>query len=180
MEVAHRPFRLHCRPRLTLFGQRFVASLSDNADIVEIDIRMTRDQQFVLFHDSALDCRTDGSGWVSAHDLADLRHLDAGYGYTADGGSTFPLRGKGVGWIPTLTYVLSHFPEARFLVQIKDGDPMVAEPLVMQLDALQPQPWTRITGSPRLLDRLKRLKPGADVWSVRSVRQCLVGYVKTG
>jgi len=158
------------------------AALSARADIVEIDIRMTRDQRFVLFHDNALDCRTDGSGPLSQHDLADLRQLDAGYGYTADNGITYPLRGKGVGLIPGLTEVLRRFPNANFLIQIKDGNPAVAAPLMRELDALSIQPWTRITffGSPATLRRLKRLKPVADIWSARDARQCGVGYLETG
>ena len=31
-----------------------------------------------------------------------LRTLDIGYGHTADGGKTFPFRGKGVGLMPSL------------------------------------------------------------------------------
>jgi glycerophosphoryl diester phosphodiesterase len=157
------------------------AALADGADVVEIDIRMTHDQQFVLFHDNALDCRTEGSGPVSDHNLADLRNLDAGYGYTADGGATFPLRGKGVGLIPSLPEVLHQFPGARFLVQIKD-DAAVAAPLIAILDAQEPPPWTRLTffGSTGALRRLKQLKPSADTWSARAVQQCGLGYLETG
>lgn len=157
------------------------AALVDGADIVEMDIRMTHDKQFVLFHDNALDCRTEGSGPVSDHNLADLRNLDAGYGYTADGGATFPLRGKGVGLIPSLPEVLQQFPGARFLVQIKDGA-AVAAPLIATLDAQQPSPWTRLTffGSIGALRRLKQLKPIADTWSARAVRQCGLRYLETG
>ena len=142
---------------------------------------MTRDEQFVLFHDNALDCRTDGSGRVSDHVLADLQTLDAGYGYTADGGATFPLRGKGVGLIPSLAEVLSQFPRTRFLVQIKDGAAVTA-PLIAMLDAQQPAPWGRLTffGSPGALRRLQKLKPGADTWSAHAVQQCGVGYLETG
>jgi hypothetical protein len=31
------------------------------------------------------------------HSIDELRQLDAGFGYTADHGRTFPFRGKGVG-----------------------------------------------------------------------------------
>lgn len=158
------------------------AALSAEADIVEIDIRLTRDGRFVLFHDNALDCRTDGSGPVLQHDLADLHRLDAGYGYTADNGVTYPLRGKGVGLIPGLTEVLLRFPDAKFLIQIKDGDPAVATPLIKELDDLPTPPWTRLTffGSPAALHRLKRLKPSADTWSARAAKECGIGYLETG
>jgi len=35
------------------------------ADVVEIDVRQTKDDQFVLFHDYSLDCRTDAVGPVA-------------------------------------------------------------------------------------------------------------------
>ena len=103
------------------------AALAAEADIVEIDVRITKDHQFVLFHDYGLDCRTDGSGLISEHSLAELHDIDVGYGYTADGGRTFPIRGKGVGMMPTLASVLQTFPHTQFLIQIKDSDEVVAE-----------------------------------------------------
>ena len=66
-------------------------------------------------------CRTDGSGRVSEHSVFELKTLDVGYGYTADDGKSFPLRGKGIGLMPTLAEVLQKYPHQRFLVQIKDG-----------------------------------------------------------
>src|SRR5579871_5865423 len=49
------------------------AAIAANADVVEIDIRMTRDHQFILLHDAGLECRTDGSGRVSEHCSATIR-----------------------------------------------------------------------------------------------------------
>ncbi|GEM_PF-5308704 len=51
-----------------------------------------------------------------------LRALDIGYGYTADGGKTFPFRGKGINLMPTLDEVLNHFPDRSFLIHIKSDD----------------------------------------------------------
>ena len=80
-------------------------------------------RHFVVFHDWTLDCRTDGTGVTREHSLAELKALDIGYGYTADGGKTFPFRGKGVGLMPTLDEVLAAFPDRRFLINIKSDDP---------------------------------------------------------
>ncbi len=44
----------------------------------------------------------------------ELQALDIGYGYTADGGKTFPFRGKGINLMPTLDEVLNHFPDRSF------------------------------------------------------------------
>ena len=69
------------------------AAFAAGADIVELDVHPTTDGQIAVFHDWTLDCRTDGHGVTRDHSLADLKKLDVGYGYTADGAKTFPLRG---------------------------------------------------------------------------------------
>ena len=51
-----------------------------------------------------------------------LQALDIGYGYTADGGKTFPFRGQGINLMPTLDEVLNHFPNRSFLIHIKSDD----------------------------------------------------------
>ena len=89
------------------------------ADVVELDIHLTPDGQFAVFHDWTLDCRTDGSGVTEKTPMAVLRGLDIGHGYTADGGATFPFRGSGIGQMPTLEEVLRRFPEGRFLINFK-------------------------------------------------------------
>lgn len=98
------------------------AAFGLGADVVEVDVKLTKDRQFVLFHDNALECRTDGIGWVSEHTLAELKTLDVGFGYSADDGESFPLRGKGVGLMPSLEEALKANPCSWFLIQIKDGD----------------------------------------------------------
>src|SRR6476619_2769434 len=87
------------------------ASFLAGADIVEFDVHPTTDGQFAVFHDWTLDCRTDGKGVTREHAMAALRQLDIGYGYTADGGRTFPFRGKGGGLMPSLDEVLATFPD---------------------------------------------------------------------
>ena len=93
------------------------------ADIVEFDIHPTTDGHFAVFHDWTVDCRTEGRGVTREHTLAQLKALDVGYGYTADGGKTFPFRGRGVGLMPSLDEVLDAFPGRRFLINIKSNDP---------------------------------------------------------
>jgi glycerophosphoryl diester phosphodiesterase len=69
------------------------ASFKAGADIVEFDVHPTTDGHFAVFHDWTLDCRTNGKGVTREHSLQELKTLDIGYGYTADGGKTFPFRG---------------------------------------------------------------------------------------
>ena len=48
------------------------------ADGVELDVRVTRDGQLVVFHDRALDRTSDGHGLVNNFNLAEIRSLDVG------------------------------------------------------------------------------------------------------
>ena len=98
------------------------AAFAAGADAVELDIHRTADDQLIVFHDWTLDCRTNGTGVTNQQTVADLQRLDIGYGYTADGGRTFPLRGQGVGQMPTLPEVLTAFPDQQFIIHDKDGD----------------------------------------------------------
>jgi glycerophosphoryl diester phosphodiesterase len=110
------------------------AAFDYGATIVEIDIRPTKDKKLVVFHDYGLECRTNGKGKVWENSLDDLRKLDIGYGYTYDGGRTYPFRGKGIGKIKTLDEVLSRFPNKRFLIDNKnDKDIEVAQLIVDSL-----------------------------------------------
>src|SRR5690606_7213976 len=86
------------------------ASFDAGADIVEIDVHPTTDGQFAVFHDWTLECRTNGQGVTREHSMAQLKQLDIGFGYTHDGGKTYPLRGTGIGMMPSLAEVLDAFP----------------------------------------------------------------------
>jgi glycerophosphoryl diester phosphodiesterase len=149
---------------------------------VEIDIRGTRDHQFVLFHDDGLACRTDGTGRVSEHSVSELKILDVGYGYTADEGKTFPLRGKGVGLMPTLAEVLQRYPGRQFLIQVKDSGRGVADSLAAYLRANQIEISDGLTffGAAAPLRRLHETVPQVRTWSARSAEDCLSGYLATG
>ena len=90
------------------------------ADMVEIDIHPTIDNQLVVFHDWTIDCRTEGKGITHEQSLQTLKKLDIGYGYTADNGKTYPFRGKFVGMMPTFDEVRKEFPDKKFLIDQKD------------------------------------------------------------
>lgn len=89
------------------------------SDLIELDVQPTRDGEVVVFHDATLDRTTDGRGPVVEHDLDQIRTLDAGYRFTADG-QNFPFRGRGIG-VSTLKEVLEAFPGVRINIEIKDG-----------------------------------------------------------
>ncbi|MBX4891996.1 glycerophosphodiester phosphodiesterase family protein [Rhizobium bangladeshense] len=158
------------------------AGFAAGADIVEIDVHPTTDGEFAVFHDWTLDCRTDGHGVTREHSMADMRTLDIGYGYTADGGKTFPFRGRGIGMMPTLAQVLSTFPDRRFLINIKSRDPSEGEKLAALLNGLAATRRAGIIvyGGDEPIDVLDRLTPDIKTASRKSLKSCLFDYIAYG
>jgi glycerophosphoryl diester phosphodiesterase len=110
------------RPENTLVAFRH--ALQTGCDVVETDLRLTRDGEIVAVHDDEVARTTDGSGRVEARTLAELRRLDAGYWFSLDG-STYPFRGQGIG-IPTLGEVLALAPDLCVNVELKSRGPRLA------------------------------------------------------
>lgn len=104
----------------------FERALAMKVDVLETDLRATSDNHLVLIHDSTVDRTTDGRGAVSSFTLEELKRLDAGYTWTADGRS-FPFRGRGL-TVPTLEEILTTFPHARLNVDIKQERPSIVKP----------------------------------------------------
>ncbi|MDO1558066.1 glycerophosphodiester phosphodiesterase family protein [Brevundimonas sp. 2R-24] len=152
------------------------------ADVVEIDIHPTTDGEFAVFHDWTLDCRTNGQGVTREQTMAYLKTLDAGYGYTADGGRTYPLRGTGVGAIPTLAEVLEAFPDRRFQINIKSNDPSETDRLAAYFLARPHLRAERVSffGGDRPIRRLREVEPRLAAASKGQMKACLKDYMLTG
>ncbi|MGH7561432.1 MAG: glycerophosphodiester phosphodiesterase [Gemmatimonadales bacterium] len=93
-------------------------AVSQGADALELDVRLSADGVPVVIHDAALERTTDRRGEVRTLTLAELQAADAGYHFTPDGGRSYPWRGLGVR-IPTLAEVLERFPDTPMLVELK-------------------------------------------------------------
>jgi len=159
------------------------AAFAAGADMVEIDIHPTTDGEIAVFHDWTLDCGTEGTGVTRTHPMSYLKTLDVGYGYTADGGKTFPLRGRGIGLMPTLAEVLTAFPDKRFLINFKSGpEDRDAELLAAYLKRLPQAHPERLMvyGHHSQVDRLRKLMPVIRGFSKRRAKHCLKGYVMWG
>jgi len=138
--VPHRPFLQGPRP--LAFAHRggsllwpentmvaFGGAVEMGYRYLETDLHATRDGALVLIHDDTLERTTDGSGFVWHHTLAELKHFDAGYHFSPDGGRTYPYRGQGV-TVPTLEEVLDTLPDVRVNFEIKQQEPPVVGAVV--------------------------------------------------
>jgi len=152
------------------------------ADMVEIDVHPTTDGEFAVFHDWTIDCRTNGKGVTREQSMAYLKTLDVGWGYTADGGKTFPLRGKGVGLMPTFDEVLRAFPDKRFVVNVKSNDPREGKLLHAYFAARPHARPERLVfyGGWRPIERYKALAPSARVFTKQQMKRCMKDYLLTG
>lgn len=56
----------------------FRGALEMQAEMIELDVMLSKDGVPVVFHDAKLNHHTDGSGPVNAYTLAELKKLDAG------------------------------------------------------------------------------------------------------
>jgi glycerophosphoryl diester phosphodiesterase len=118
---AHRGDAAHF-PENTL--PSFQSAIEIGADVIETDVQRSKDGHFMIFHDDTIDRVTESRGRIGDYTLQELKRLDAGYRYSADGQS-FPFRGKKI-TIPSLEEALREFPQQRFNVDLKAAAPSQA------------------------------------------------------
>lgn len=87
--IGHRGIAAHA-PENTLSS--FLLCKSQGVQWVEFDVRLTQDNEIILFHDDTLDRTTNGQGWVHEQTLNYLRTLDAGSWFSSKfAGEPIPL-----------------------------------------------------------------------------------------
>ena len=158
------------------------AAFGFGADTVEIDVQRTADDRFAVFHDWTLDCRTEASGRPRDRTLSELQKLDVGYGYTPDGGRTWPFRGKGVGMMPSLEQVLTVFSDHDFIIDIKSNDlsegKLLAERLAVLSEVRAGQ--VSVYGGPLPVEWIRERLPGIRTMSRPRLKSCLLRYIALG
>jgi glycerophosphoryl diester phosphodiesterase len=156
--IAHRGDSAH-RPENTLAS--FASALELGAELVELDVQLTRDGHVVVIHDPTLDRTTTGRGPVRESTLAEIRALSAGY--PEKFGSVFA--GERV---PTLAEVLHLLRgRAKALVEIKheavserdDDGGLEARAVAETRKTAEPQGVAFLSFARRALVRCRRLAP---------------------
>jgi len=91
----------------------FEKAIELGADVIELDLHLTRDGELVVIHDDTLDRTTDGRGSVHGRSLQELRRLDAGRWFE---------EGFAGQRIPTLAEVLDCFAgKVPLALEVKAG-----------------------------------------------------------
>ena len=78
VSIAHRGAVVPEYPENTLYS--FRKAIEFGSEVVEIDLRSSKDDEIVILHDSTLDRTTNGTGPVTDYTLFELKKLDAGLG----------------------------------------------------------------------------------------------------
>ena len=101
--IAHRGASLYA-PENTL--PAFELAIQQSADAIELDVKLSLDQEVIVIHDQTVDRTTDGLGRVDRLPLGDILQLDAGASFGERFGGTR---------IPTLREVFETFGQQTLI-----------------------------------------------------------------
>ena len=125
-------------PSNTLYA--FKRSVKAGADMLELDVGVTKDRKVVVSHDTTLNRTTNGRGTIESRTLAQIRRLDGAFWFAkgadayshARKRSAYKLRGIATGKrrpprgyrrtdfrVPTLKQVMKAFPSTPINIEIK-------------------------------------------------------------
>ncbi|HUT80388.1 MAG TPA: glycerophosphodiester phosphodiesterase [Candidatus Bathyarchaeia archaeon] len=124
-------------PENTLLA--YADAIKLKVDVVETDLRVTKDNEIIFFHDARVDRTTNSKGTVRSLTLNEIKQLDQGYRFRGveELEGIFPFRGKGL-QIQTLEEILTRYPKMKFNMDIKDrftDAPVVLSKKLKELDA---------------------------------------------
>ena len=154
-------------------------AMSDGAQGLMLDVRATSDGHAVIFRDARLDCRTNGTGAVAERDLAYLRTLDLGYGYSQDGGRTFPLRGLAIGAMPTVYDVLRSYRRATLIFDLADARAADATVAAFRQAGVEIGASHGFAGPPAARARLRQLTRAGFLLDNDASEACMAPYYRT-
>jgi glycerophosphoryl diester phosphodiesterase len=119
-------------PSNTMYA--FERAVKMGADMLDLDVNMTRDGVLVVVHDDSVDRTTDGKGKIRDLTLEQIQKLDAGWYWPQESLETdpHPFRGQGIR-IPTLEEVFKAFPQMPMTIEIKQDEPSIAKPFCEML-----------------------------------------------
>jgi len=100
-------------PENTLLA--FRAALELGVDMLEFDLRLSKDKAVVVIHDETVDRTTDGTGKVSEYTLAELKKLDAG------GWFGIVYEGLKIPTLDELCQLLASYPDVLLNVEVKSS-----------------------------------------------------------
>lgn len=155
-------------------------AILSGVNALHLNVRRTKDNKIVVFHDSNLGCMTDGNGDVANQDYDSLKSINAGY-KLIDTKSEFLWRNNGF-TIPLLSDYFKRFPNVRYVINPKVEDEATILLIEKELEAL-PEDNAKKTfymGSNKILEIVKKNKLDRRVATISESKKCLVNYLALG
>jgi glycerophosphoryl diester phosphodiesterase len=178
-------------PSNTMYA--FRKALRAGADMLELDVGVTKDGKIVVIHDTTVNRTTNGRGTVASKTLRQIRRLDAAYWFAPRASNhyshdlarqAYRFRGVATGRedpprgftakdfrVPTLAEVLRAFPRTPINIEIKGRTPdeepaeyvVNAEVLARLLDDTKRRNLIVASFQQPAIDRFHQLVPRIDV-----------------
>ena len=178
-------------PSNTMYA--FRKALRAGADMLELDIGVTKDNKVIVMHDTTVDGKTNGHGTVASKTLRQIRKLDAAYWFAPRASShyshelarrAYGYRGIATGRkdppngfkardfrVPTLAQVLKRFPRTPINIEIKGRTPdeateeyvKNAELLARLLKGTKHRKLIVVSFQQAAVDRFHQLAPKIDL-----------------
>jgi glycerophosphoryl diester phosphodiesterase len=178
-------------PSNTMYA--FRKALRVGADMLELDVGVTRDGKVIVMHDTTVDGKTNGHGTVASKTVRQIKRLDAAYWFAPRASEhyshelarrAYRFRGIATGRreppkgfraadfrVPTLAQVLKAFPRTPINVEIKGRTPdeateeyvQNAETLASLLKSTKRRNLIVVSFQQAAVDRFHELVPRIDV-----------------
>jgi glycerophosphoryl diester phosphodiesterase len=137
--IAHRGYSLVAPENTILSYQKAIAA---GADMIELDINLTKDGELVMIHDHRLERTTNGTGFVHDYTLTEIQALDAGYNFKPYiNGTTIPTTEE------TIKFAINNGIKMCF--EIKGGEversKIIAHKLIELLNRYNAFKWASIS-----------------------------------
>jgi len=154
----------------------FKAARDLGVPYIELDVHMTRDGEILVIHDEDLQRIAGHEGAIREMTFAEVAVADAGYNFAVNG--NFPFRGAGL-HVPRLVDVLTAFPECRFIIEVKQTTPHLAEAMLKAVEGAKMRRRILVASEHHaLLDQVRVLAPDIPTsfssTEVQSLLQSLV------
>lgn len=152
----------------------FDFALQHQADVLETDVRLSRDNHVIVTHDDTLDRTTNGHGLVREHNLLDLKKLDAGYRFIDSNGR--PFKNQGIQLL-TLHELFQRYPNVGINIDIKDDDPMAAKAVAELVANYSESHWINVGSfNPQCMRLFRQLAPNISTAATKpEVARLLLG-----
>jgi glycerophosphoryl diester phosphodiesterase len=178
-------------PSNTMYA--FRKALRAGADMLELDVGVTRDGKVIVMHDTTVNRTTNGHGTIASKSLRQMKRLDAAYWFAPRAEDhyshdlarrAYRFRGVATGRrepprgftakdfrVPTLAQVLRAFPRTPINIEIKGRTPdeadaeyvKNAEVLARLLAGTKRRNLIVVSFKQAAVDRFHELVPGIDV-----------------